>query len=135
METGACSVGARTVATLTEHGLQTVRDGADLPAVTLQRLLGARLGRTLHERAHALDTSVVDPTPAPASTSAEHAFPRDELDPSPHRRALLALGCAREMPRLFCSRGDGRRLPLSCSPSARSRAWSSPSSWASSGPA
>ncbi|MGW4995421.1 DNA polymerase Y family protein [Streptomyces mirabilis] len=84
-------VGARTAATLTEHGLHTVGDVADVPAVTLQRLLGARLGRTLHERAHARDTAVVDPTPAPASISAEHAFPRDELDPAQHRRALLAL--------------------------------------------
>ncbi|MFE5084468.1 DinB/UmuC family translesion DNA polymerase [Streptomyces mirabilis] len=66
-------------------------DVADVPAMTLQRLLGARLGRALHERAHARDTAVVDPTPAPASIGAEHAFPRDELDPSQHRRALLAL--------------------------------------------
>lgn len=84
-------VGARTAATLTEHGLHTVGDVADVPAMTLQRLLGARLGRTLHERAHARDTAVVDPTPAQASISAEHAFPRDELDPAQHRRALLAL--------------------------------------------
>ncbi|WP_330309874.1 MULTISPECIES: DNA polymerase thumb domain-containing protein [unclassified Streptomyces] len=88
-------VGARTAATLTEHGLHTVGDVADVPAVTLQRLLGARPGRTLHERAHGHDTSVVDPAPAPApapaSISAEHAFPRDELDPAQHRRALLAL--------------------------------------------
>lgn len=53
-------VGARTAATLTEYCLHTV---ADVPAVTLQRLLGARLGRTLHERAHGRDTSVVDLTP------------------------------------------------------------------------
>ncbi|WP_406482570.1 DNA polymerase thumb domain-containing protein [Streptomyces sp. NBC_01615] len=84
-------VGAATAATLTDHGLHTVGDLADLPALTLQRLLGARLGRTLHERAHGHDTSVVNPTPAPASISTEHAFPRDELDPAQHRRALLAL--------------------------------------------
>lgn len=84
-------VGARTATTLTDHGLHTVGDLADLPALTLQRLLGARPGRTLSERAHGRDTSVVDPTPAPASISAEHAFPRDELDSAQHRRALLAL--------------------------------------------
>ncbi|MFI5681909.1 DinB/UmuC family translesion DNA polymerase [Streptomyces cellulosae] len=34
---------------------------------------------------------MVDPTPTPASISTEHRFPRDELAPAAHRRALLAL--------------------------------------------
>ncbi|WP_245608088.1 DNA polymerase Y family protein [Streptomyces hokutonensis] len=84
-------IGSRTAATLAEYGLHTVGDVADVPQLTLQRLLGARAGRTLHERAHGRDTQVVDSTPTPASISAEHAFPRDELDPAEHRRALLAL--------------------------------------------
>jgi DNA polymerase-4 len=84
-------VGARTAAMLTEYGLHTAGDVADVPALTLQRLLGARAGRTLHERAHGRDATTVDPTPAPASLSAEHRFERDELDPAQHRRALLAL--------------------------------------------
>ncbi|MFD7935356.1 hypothetical protein ACFV4T_12640 [Streptomyces sp. NPDC059755] len=37
------------------------------------------------------DTTTVDPTPAPASISAEHRFARDALDPAQHWSALLAL--------------------------------------------
>ncbi|MGW3654147.1 DNA polymerase thumb domain-containing protein, partial [Streptomyces sp. NPDC000878] len=55
--------GTATAATLTEYGLHTVGDLADVPALALQRLLGARTGRTLHERAHGRDTTVVDPAP------------------------------------------------------------------------
>jgi len=84
-------VGARTAAILNGYGLHTVGDVANVPALTLQRLLGARAGRTLHERAHGRDATTVDPTPAPVSLSAEHRFDRDELDPAQHRRALLAL--------------------------------------------
>ncbi|MFI0813451.1 DNA polymerase Y family protein [Streptomyces echinatus] len=84
-------VGARAAATLSDYGLHTVGDVADVPQLTLQRLLGARAGRTLHERAHGHDTTIVDPTPTPASMSSEHRFDRDELNPAQHRRALLAL--------------------------------------------
>ncbi|MFR0367516.1 DNA polymerase Y family protein [Streptomyces sp. MCC20] len=84
-------VGARTAATLGEYGLHTVGDVADVPQLTLQRLLGARAGRALHEHAQGRDTQVVDPTPTPASISSEYRFDRDELDPAAHRRALLAL--------------------------------------------
>ncbi|MFD5721648.1 hypothetical protein [Streptomyces sp. NPDC127036] len=82
-------VGVRAAATLADYGLYTVGDIADVPQPTLQRLLGARPGRTLHERAH--DTTAVDPTPTPASMSSEHRYDRDELDPAQHRRAVLAL--------------------------------------------
>ncbi|WP_247197906.1 hypothetical protein [Streptomyces sp. GESEQ-35] len=84
-------IGTAMTATLTEYGLHTIGDIADVPVLTLQRLLGARAGRTLHERAHGRDTAVVDPAPVAASISAEHHFPHDELDPAQHRRALLAL--------------------------------------------
>ncbi|MFE9769462.1 hypothetical protein ACFYPC_33920 [Streptomyces sp. NPDC005808] len=84
-------VGAKTVAMLAEYGLHTIGDVADVPQLTLQRILGARGGRTLHERAQGRDPQIVDPTPTPASISAEHHFGRDELDPAQHRRALLAL--------------------------------------------
>jgi DNA polymerase-4 len=84
-------VGAKTAATLAEYGLHTVGDVADIPQSTLQRLLGARAGRALHEHTHGRDTTIVDPTPAPASLSTEHRFVRDELDPAAHRRVLLAL--------------------------------------------
>ncbi|WP_331732797.1 hypothetical protein OG613_48670 (plasmid) [Streptomyces sp. NBC_00015] len=84
-------VGARTATTLGEYGLHTVGDVADIPQLTLHRLLGARAGRALHEHAQGRDTQVVDPTPTPASISSEHRFDRDELDPAAHRRALIAL--------------------------------------------
>ncbi|MFJ7306147.1 DNA polymerase thumb domain-containing protein [Streptomyces sp. NPDC099088] len=64
-------VGVRAAATLADYGLHTVSDVADVPQLTLQRLLGARPGRTLHERAHGHDTTAVDPTPAPASMSSD----------------------------------------------------------------
>jgi DNA polymerase-4 len=82
-------VGGKTAALLGEYGLHTVGDVADVPQHTLQRLLGARAGRALYEHARGHDTTVVDPTPAPASLSTEHRFPRDELDPAAHRRILL----------------------------------------------
>ncbi|WP_322620873.1 DNA polymerase Y family protein [Streptomyces acidicola] len=81
-------VGGKSAALLGEYGLHTV---ADVPQHTLQRILGARAGRALHEHARGHDTTVVDPTPAPASLSTEHPFPGDELDPAAHRRILLAL--------------------------------------------
>ncbi|MGW2811236.1 DNA polymerase thumb domain-containing protein [Streptomyces sp. NPDC001450] len=83
-------VGTRTAATLAEYGLHTVGDVADVPQLTLQHLLGARAGRTLHERAQGRDTQLVD-LPTPASVSTEHRFAQDELDPAARQRALLAL--------------------------------------------
>ncbi|MGC4984656.1 DNA polymerase Y family protein [Streptomyces sp. DT193] len=84
-------VGAKATTTLASYGLHTVGDVAAVPQLTLQRLLGARPGRTLYERAHGHDTTTVDPTSTPASMSSERRFDRDELDPAQHRRALLAL--------------------------------------------
>ncbi|MGP4051213.1 DNA polymerase Y family protein [Streptomyces sp. 2A115] len=84
-------VGAKIAATLGEYGLHTVGDVADVPQLTLQRLLGARAGRALHEHAQGRDTTIVEPAPAPKTISTEHHFARDELDPAQHRRALLAL--------------------------------------------
>lgn len=86
---GLLDIGSRTAAAHAEYGLHTV---AGVPRLTLQRLLGARARRTLHERAHGRDTQVVDPAPTPASISAEHRFLCDERDPAEHRHALLALG-------------------------------------------
>lgn len=51
----------------------------------------ARTGRTLHDRAHGHDHRPVITEPVARSTSAEHRFTRDELDPNRHRRALLDL--------------------------------------------
>ncbi|WP_261386408.1 DNA polymerase thumb domain-containing protein [Streptomyces sp. BK340] len=58
-------VGAKTAATLAEYGLHTAGDVADVPQSTLQRLLGARAGRALHEHAHGRDTTIVSSPDAP----------------------------------------------------------------------
>jgi DNA polymerase-4 len=81
-------VGPATADLLHRHGLRTVGALADVPLLTVLRLLGARTGRTLHERAHGSDVRAVDPVPVAQSTSVEHRFVRDELDPVQHRRAL-----------------------------------------------
>ncbi|MDQ0701180.1 hypothetical protein [Streptomyces sp. W4I9-2] len=84
-------VGPATVRLLVQHGVHTVGDLAGLPLATIQRLLGARTGRTLHDRAHGHDHRPVVTEPVARSTSAECRFLRDELDPAQHRRALLDL--------------------------------------------
>ncbi|MDG9684352.1 hypothetical protein QC334_16725 [Streptomyces sp. DH18] len=84
-------VGPTTARLLIQHGVHTVGDLAGLPLATVQRLLGARTGRTLHDRAHGHDHRPVVTEPVARSTSAEHRFNRDELDPAQHRRALLDL--------------------------------------------
>ncbi|MDG9687869.1 hypothetical protein QC334_34945 [Streptomyces sp. DH18] len=84
-------VGPTTARLLIQHGVHTVGDLAGLPLATVQRLLGARTGRTVHDRAHGRDPRPVVTEPVARSTSAEHRFVRDELDPAQHRRALLDL--------------------------------------------
>ncbi|WP_418956217.1 DNA polymerase Y family protein [Streptomyces tritici] len=84
-------VGRSTARTLGGYGLDTVGRLADAPLAVVQRLIGARAGRELWERARGVDRSTVVPNAAARSAAAEHAFPRDELDPAEHRRALLAL--------------------------------------------
>ncbi|WP_257139644.1 hypothetical protein [Streptomyces sp. or20] len=88
---GAARRRPTTVRLLVQHGVHTVGDLAGLPLATVQRLLGARTGRTLHDRAHGHDHRPVLTEPVARSTSTEHRFTRDELDPAHHRRALLHL--------------------------------------------
>ncbi|MEU1056384.1 hypothetical protein [Streptomyces sp. NPDC005876] len=95
-------VGAATARTLCEYGLDTLGRVAAAPLSTLQRLVGARTGRELHEKANGVDRGRVVPngislphsrlrasggTPILAT---ERPFTRDELDPERHRRALLS---------------------------------------------
>ncbi|MEU8892963.1 hypothetical protein [Streptomyces sp. NPDC048442] len=84
-------VGPATARTLTKHGLHTIGSLAATPLLTLQRLLGTALGRQLHDRAHGADPRPVTPHAPALSTSTTHEFARDELDPTTHRAALLAL--------------------------------------------
>ncbi|WP_438294626.1 DNA polymerase Y family protein [Streptomyces sp. HUAS TT7] len=84
-------VGRSTARTLCAYGLDTVGRLADAPPGAVQRILGARPGRDLQERARGIDRTPVVPNASARSLAAERSFPRDELDPVRHRRALLSL--------------------------------------------
>ncbi|MFB7736899.1 hypothetical protein ACFC08_21415 [Streptomyces sp. NPDC056112] len=96
-------VGAVTARTLDECGLDTLGRVAAAPLPTLQRLVGAKSGRELHEKANGVDRSRVVPNAVSLPQAlgrvraggtpvlvAERPFDRDELDPDRHRRALLS---------------------------------------------
>ncbi|MGG8407046.1 DNA polymerase Y family protein [Streptomyces sp. 12297] len=84
-------VGTRTARTLSGYGLDSVGRIAAAPLPALQRILGARAGRELHERAHGIDRTPVVPGAPVRSLAAERPFGRDEIDPVRHRSALLSL--------------------------------------------
>jgi nucleotidyltransferase/DNA polymerase involved in DNA repair len=83
-------VGAATARTLCEYGLDTLGLVAAAPLSTLQRLVGARVGRELREKASGVDRGRVVPNAVSRSLAAERPFTRDELDPDRHRRSLLS---------------------------------------------
>lgn len=83
-------VGTATARTLGEYGLDTLGRVAAAPLSTLQRLLGAKTGRELHEKANGVDRGRVVPGAVSRSLATERPFERDELDPDRHRRALLS---------------------------------------------
>jgi nucleotidyltransferase/DNA polymerase involved in DNA repair len=84
-------VGTATARTLCAYGLDCVGRVAEAPLAVLQRIVGAKAGRELWERAHGLDRTTVVPNAAARSLAAERTFDRDELDPVRHRRALLSI--------------------------------------------
>ncbi|MEU3507369.1 hypothetical protein ABZ733_05505 [Streptomyces longwoodensis] len=83
-------VGPATARTLDEYGLDTLGRVAAAPLSTLQRLIGAKAGRDLREKANGIDRGRVVPNGISRSLVAERPFERDELDPDRHRRALLS---------------------------------------------
>jgi nucleotidyltransferase/DNA polymerase involved in DNA repair len=83
-------VGAATARTLCEYGLDTLGRVAAAPLSTLQRLVGAKAGRDLHEKANGIDRGRVVPNAVSRSLATERPFEWDELDPERHRRALLS---------------------------------------------
>ncbi|MEU2286350.1 hypothetical protein ABZ614_31235 [Streptomyces sp. NPDC013178] len=83
-------VGTATARTLCEYGLDTLGRVAAAPLSTLQRLVGAKAGRELHEKANGVDRGRVVPNAVSRSLATERPFPRDELDPVRHRGALLS---------------------------------------------
>ena len=83
-------IGTATARVLCEYGLDTLGRVAAAPLSTLQRLVGARTGRELHEKANGVDRGRVVPNGVSRSLATERPFDRDELDPDRHRRALLS---------------------------------------------
>ncbi|ANB05575.1 DNA polymerase [Streptomyces ambofaciens] len=83
-------VGTATARVLCEYGLDTLGRVASAPLSTLQRLVGAKAGRELHEKANGVDRGRVVPNGISRSLAAERPFTRDELAPDRHRRALLS---------------------------------------------
>ncbi|MYX99840.1 hypothetical protein GT045_34835 [Streptomyces sp. SID486] len=83
-------VGTATARTLGEYGLDTLGLVAAAPLSTLQRLIGAKAGRELRERAGGLDRGRVVPNAVSRSLTTERTFGLDELDPGRHRKALLS---------------------------------------------
>ncbi|QTD97603.1 DNA polymerase Y family protein [Streptomyces cyanogenus] len=83
-------IGAATARTLGEYGLDTLGLVAAAPLSTLQRLIGAKAGRELREKASGVDRGRVVPNAAARSLMTERAFAIDELDPVRHRGALLS---------------------------------------------
>ncbi|MFB7465669.1 hypothetical protein ACFCZ1_19600 [Streptomyces sp. NPDC056224] len=84
-------VGPKAARTLCSYGLDSVGRVAAAPPAALRRILGARLGREVQERALGIDPTPVRPGAAARAIAAERTFERDELDPVRHRRALLSL--------------------------------------------
>ncbi|MCT9142882.1 DNA polymerase Y family protein [Streptomyces violarus] len=83
-------VGTATTRTLGDYGLDTLGLVAAAPLSTLQRLVGAKAGRELHEKANGIDRGRVVPNAVSRSLATERPFERDEVDPDRHRRALLS---------------------------------------------
>ncbi|MFG2355531.1 hypothetical protein [Streptomyces sp. NPDC048521] len=83
-------VGTATTRTLSEYGLDTLGLVAAAPLSTLQRLIGAKAGRELREKAGGIDRGRVVPNAVSRSLVAERPFDIDELDPDRHRGALLS---------------------------------------------
>lgn len=109
--TALYGVGPATARTLRAYGLDSIGRIAAAPPATLQRILGAKTGRMVYDRAHGIDPTPVVPNASARSMGAEHRFPYDELDSERRRGALLAL--ADDLgARLRTSRQAARALTL-----------------------
>lgn len=84
-------IGPAAARALCSYGLDSVGRIAAAPPATLQRILGAKAGRRVHERARGIDPTPVTPNAPARSMASEHRFAHDELDEERRRRALLSL--------------------------------------------
>ena len=84
-------IGRATATTLGRYGLHTIGQVADVPAGTLQRLLGTGPARLLAERAQGHDPRPVTPQAPAAHMVADLVLDRDCLDPAQQHRAVLGL--------------------------------------------
>ncbi|MET9087700.1 ImpB/MucB/SamB family protein [Streptomyces sp. NPDC004237] len=84
-------IGRATASTLSRYGLHTIGQITDLPAATLQRLLGAGQARLLAERARGHDLRPVVPAEPATHLSADLVLDQDCLDPARQHRAVLGL--------------------------------------------
>ncbi|WP_405623924.1 DNA polymerase thumb domain-containing protein [Streptomyces sp. NBC_00076] len=84
-------IGRATAETLDRYGLHTIGQVADVPAATLQRLLGAGSARLLAERARGHDPRPVGRSEPAAHLVADLVLERDCLEPAWHHRAVLGL--------------------------------------------
>nr|WP_245654305.1 helix-hairpin-helix domain-containing protein [Streptomyces violens] len=84
-------IGPAAARALCAYGLDSVGRIAAAPPATLQRILGAKAGRRVSERARGIDPTPVTPNAQARSMAAEHRFVHDELDEARRRRALLSL--------------------------------------------
>ncbi|MFD3588340.1 ImpB/MucB/SamB family protein [Streptomyces sp. NPDC058683] len=84
-------IGRTTADTLSRYGLHTIGQVSDLPAGTLQRLLGVGPARLLAERARGHDPRPVAPAEPAAHLTTDLVLERDCLDPAQHHRAVLGL--------------------------------------------
>ncbi|WP_326569911.1 hypothetical protein OIE69_42940 [Actinacidiphila glaucinigra] len=82
-------VGPVQAATLEQYGLATVGRLARQPLQTIQRILGGREGRLLHERARGIDPRPVTPSELPQSISVQRILDRDTIDPYLVRTEIL----------------------------------------------
>jgi DNA polymerase-4 len=108
-------VGASTQALLHRFGLVTVGDVAHTPLDTLQRAVGAHLGRELHRLAWGTDRADLVPRPGPhepeRSMGADETFARDTDDREVVVRELLRLA-ARVTGRMRSAGVAGRTVTL-----------------------
>jgi DNA polymerase-4 len=82
-------IGPQQAGSLSRFGLHTIGALADTPLATVQRILGGRAGRTLHDRARGIDPRPVIPAGLPASITEQRLLDHDVLDPDRLRTELL----------------------------------------------